>query len=339
MLNWIKSHKLTIGIAVLVIGLAFYFYNGRAKTEYNEYKVESGSIRETLELSGRVTADGMATLRFPAGGLITYLGAKEGDTVKKWQTLASVDTRQLQKTLEQKLNLYSIQRGTFEQTVDDNDNSVPDNDLGRELKRLLSQNQYQLENTVKDVEYLDLSLKLTRLSTPIAGILVKSPIKTSGVNVTATDTWIVIDPTSLYFSADLDETDLKRVTVGQKVEIKLDAYPDKTFDSAISSIAYTPKETTSGTVYEIKLALPTTELSTLRLGLNGSATIILSDKGNILRLPSSALTFEGTKSSVLVKNGDKYESKEVEIGIENDGFVEITKGLTLNDQVYSQKSQ
>lgn len=339
MLSWIKTHKLTTAIVLIAFGLGIYSYTNRAKPEYIEYRVESGSIRDTLELSGKVTANSLATLRFPAGGLVTYLGAKEGDTVKKWQTLATIDSRQLQKTLEQKLNLYAIQRGTFEQTIDDNDNSVPDADLGRELRRLLAQNQYQLENTVKDVEYLDLSIKLTRLTTPIGGILVKSPTKTSGVNVLATDTWIVVDPTSLYFSADLDETDLKRVVVGQKVEIKLDAYPDTTFESVVSSIAFTPKETTSGTVYEIKLTLAESELSKLRLGLNGSATIILTDKSDVLRLPSSALTFEGTKTTVLLKNGDKYEEKEVEVGIENDGFVEIIKGLAQNDQVYSQKSQ
>lgn len=339
MLNWIKTHKIATLIIFAIIGFGVYFFTHQSKPEYTEYQVQTGVIKDTLELSGKVTAEGMAVLRFPTGGLVTYLGAKEGDSVKKWQTLATIDSRQLQKTLEQKLNLYSIQRGTFEQTIDDNDNSVPDADLGRELKRLLAQNQYQLDNTVKDVEYLDLSLKLTRLSTPIAGILVKSPIKTSGVNVLATDTWIVIDPNSLYFSADLDETELKRVSVGLPVEIMLDAYPDRKINSAVSSIAYTPKETTSGTVYEIKLAIPSSDLSDLRLGLNGSATVVLKEKKDVLKLPSSALTFEGTKSSVYVKKGDKYEMKEVELGIENDGFVEVIKGLGADEKVYSQQSQ
>jgi len=339
MLNWIKNHKIASIVIVVVLGLGGYYYTHQTKPEYTSYIVETGTIKDTLELSGKVNAEGMAVLRFPTGGLVTYLGAKEGDTVKKWQTLATIDSRQLQKTLEQKLNLYSIQRGTFEQTIDDNDNSVPDADLGRELKRLLSQNQYQLENTVKDVEYLDLSLKLTRLSSPLAGILVKSPIKTTGVNVLATDTWIVVDPTSLYFSADLDETELKRVSVGLPVEIKLDAYPDRTITSVVSSIAYTPKETTSGTVYEIKLAIPSSDLSDLRLGLNGSATVILKEKSDILRLPSSAITFEGAKSSVYIKKGDDYELRELELGIENDGFVEIIKGLTRDEKVYSQKSK
>lgn len=339
MLTWIKNHKTATILALVAILGGIFLYTRRSQPSYQEYAVESGSIRDTLELSGKVTADSQAVLRFPTGGLVTYLGPKEGDKVAKWQTLASVDTRQTQKLLEQKLNLYAIQRGSFEQTVDDNDNSVPDGDLARTLKRLLEKNQYQLDNTVKDVEYLDLSLKLSRLTSPINGLLVRAPIKTSNVSVLATDTWVVVDPSSLYFSADLDETDLKRVEVGQEVEVVLDAYTDQIFKSVVSSIAYTPKETTSGTVFEVKLALPKEEMSKLRLGLNGSATIILSSKDQVMRLPSSAITFDGAKAQVYVKNGNDYTLKDIETGIENDGYVEIINGLTQNERVYFKKSE
>lgn len=334
MFTWLKNHKIIVGVVVVLVGFGLYRYFSSGKATYTEYSVAKKDLQETFELSGKVTAGSSATLRFSAGGLITYLGAKEGDTVKKWQTLASIDTRQLQKTLEQKLNLYSIQRGTFEQTIDDNDNSVPDGDLGRTLKRLLEKNQYQLDNTVKDVEYLDLSVKLSRLSSPIAGVLIHAPIEVSNVQVLATDTWVVVDPDSLYFSADLDETDLKRVSVGQKVIITLDAYPDNRIESSIKSISYSPKETTAGTTYEVKLDLPRSELSNLRLGLNGTAAIILSEKSGVLTLPSSALSGSGTETKVIVKSGNKYSEKVVETGIENEGVVEILSGLGESDHVY-----
>lgn len=336
MFSWIKSHKLTLAL-ILGLGLGLYFYLGRGNNvTYQEYQVSSGAISENLELSGKVQAASQATLRFPTGGYVTYLGAKEGDTVKKWTTLASLDARQLQKTLEQKLNLYSIQRGTFEQTVDDNDNSVPDGDLARQLKRLLEKNQYQLDNTVKDVEYLDLSLKLSRLTTPIAGILVSSPTDNSNVQVLATDTWVVVDPTSLYFSADLDETDLSRVKVGQKVEISLDAFPNEHFASVVSSIAYTPKETTSGTVYELKLALDQASLGNLRLGLNGTAKLILTEKTGVKLLPSSAVTFTGNQTSVLKKDGNSYTTHDIKTGIESEGQIEVLSGLSEGEYVYVQ---
>jgi RND family efflux transporter MFP subunit len=336
MFHWLKSHKVITLVVLLVVSFGIYRYTQGKKVSYTQYTVEKKNIKETFELSGKVIAGSQATLRFGAGGLITYMGAKEGDSVKKWQTLASVDSRQLQKTLEQKLNLYAIQRGTFDQTIDDNDNSVPDNDLGRTLKRLLEKNQYQLENTVKDVEYLDFSLQLSRLTSPIAGVLIHAPVDVNNVQVLATDTWIVVDPDSLYFSADLDETVLIRVSIGKLVIITLDAFPGEEIDSKIESISYSPKETSAGTTYEVKLAL-TDDLAGLRLGLNGTAAIILQDKADVLTLPSSALSGTGGSTTVTVRNGQKYEEKKLETGIENDGMVEIVAGLGESDHVYVKK--
>lgn len=337
MLSWIRSHKLFIVLVLLVLFGGWYFFGRQPKVAYDEFTPTRQNISDTLELSGKVRAGQSATLKFLAGGLVTYLGPKEGDTVKKWQTLASVDTRQLQKTMEQKLNLYAIQRGTFEQTIDDNDNSVPDGDLGRTLKRLLEKNQYQLDNTVKDVEYQDLYLKLSRLSSPLAGILVQSPITTAGVQVSALDTWIVVDPTSLYLSADLDETDLDRVAVGQKVIVILDAYPDQKINSTVTAVAYSPKETTTGTTYEVKIALPQDSLHSLRLGLNGNAGLVLFEKDQALTLPASAITTTNGKTFVYIKSGNQYTEKPITTGIENGGIVEILTGVSEGDHVYAKK--
>ncbi len=337
MFKWIASHKVVVILIVLALLGSWYFFGRKPAVTYDEMTVTRQTLQDTLELSGKVKADKSATLKFLAGGLLTYLGPKEGDTVKKWQTLASVDTRQLQKSMEQKLNLYSIQRGTFEQTVDDNNNSVPAGDLGNTLTRLLEKNQYQLDNTVKDVEYQDLYLKLARISSPIDGILVQSPVSSSNVQVSAADSWIVIDPTSLYFSADLDETDLRRVSVGQKAHVNLDAFSDLEIDSKISHISFSPKETTTGTTYEVKIDLSDSDVSNLRLGLNGTAALVLSEVNNALTLPMSAVVTKNGTSFVTVKDGSKYIEKEIKTGIENNGVVEVKSGLGEADHVYIKK--
>lgn len=337
MFDWIKSHKLAVLLVVLAAIGSWYFFIRKPKIKYDEYTPSRQDISETLELSGKIKAEKSASLKFLAGGLITYLGPRAGDTVKKWQTLASIDTRQLQKTMEQKLNLYAIQRGTFEQTVDDNNNSVPAGDLGNTLKRLLEKNQYQLENTVKDVEYQDLYLKLSRISSPMDGVLVQVPITSSNVQVSAADVWTVVDPNTLYLSADLDETDLKRVSVGQKVYVLLDAYPDLKISSTIASIAFSPKETTTGTTFEVKIGLTEEQSKSLRLGLNGTAGIVLREKKNVITLPASAISGNNGNSSVYVKSGNKYVEKNIETGIENNGLVEILSGVSEGDHVYAKK--
>lgn len=338
MLQKIWQNKKILVLIVAMLGLAGWYFLGRQSAPtYTEYRIETKDLAETIELSGKVSAQSYATLRFPTGGLVTYLGPKEGDTVKKWQTLASLDTRQTQKILEQKLNLYAIQRGSFDQTKDDYRKNIDDGDVDQELRRLLEKNQYQLDNVVKDVEYQDLSLRLSRLTSPLAGILVAAPLNVANVNVTAADTWTVVDPQSLEFIADLDESDLKRVSVGQKVSLKIDAYPDLVLASTIGSISFAPKETTSGTTYEVKIAIPSTDVAKLRLGLNGSAEIILNEKAGVPAIPAQAVTYKGGKVEVLVKNGTKYEPKFIELGIETDNSLEVIGGLSVGDLVYVKK--
>lgn len=323
-------------IVVIVAGL-WYLFGRSPQVTYDSYTAKHQNISDTLELSGKVTAGSSATLRFLAGGLVTYVGAEEGDTVKKWQTLASLDTRQLQNTLQEKLNLYSIQRGTFDQTIADNGYSVPGGDLGNTLKRLLAKNQYQLDNTVKDVEYQDLSLQLSHLVSPIAGVIIQSPTNISGVQVMPTDSWVVVDPSSLYLSADLDETDLRRVTVGQKVIVSLDAFPDHPVTSSIISISFSPKETTTGTTYEVKVGLKPADFPGLRLGLNGTAAVVLTTKDNVLTLPASAITSGSGNSFVYVLSDKKYVQEPIQTGIENGGVVEILGGVSEGDRVYAKK--
>ena len=337
MWSWLKGKKYyLLGILTLFL-LGWFFFGRGSRVEYDSYAVGRGDIQETLELSGQIEAAQTATLRFGAGGLVTYLGAKEGDAVKKWQTIAGIDTRQLQKVLEQKLNLYKSQLDTFDDTQDKYKNEIEAKDIDNTLRRILDRNQFFLENTVKDVEYQDLSIKLSRISSPLSGILVHAPVTTTGVNVLATDTWTIVDPASLYFSADLDETDLKRVSLGQATNVSLDAFPDQTLASSVASLAFAPTETTSGTTYKVKFNLPASELTNFRLGLNGTAAIILTQKDGVLTLPSQAITTQDGKSMVYVQNGSKYTTKPVETGVENNGMVEIVSGLNEGDRVYAVK--
>lgn len=333
------TRKKIIWAAIIVASALslWYFFGRGSKVSYDVYTVTRQNISNTLELSGKVTAGSSANLRFLAGGLVTYIGPKEGDTVKKWQTLASVDTRQLQKVLDEKLNLYAIQRGTFDQTIVDNSHSIPGGELGDTLKRLLAKNQYQLDNTVKDVEYQALSVQLSRLTSPIAGVLIQSPTDLAGVQVLSTDVWVVVDPSSLYLSADLDETDLSRVSVGQKVIVTLDAFPDHPVTSSVRSIAFSPKETSTGTTYEVKISLDPTGFPGLRLGLNGTASVVLKEDNQVLTLPASAVGNNNGTSFVYLKSGQNYVEKPLQIGIENGGFVEILGGVSEGDHVYAKK--
>ncbi len=323
-----------IVLIIAVIGGGFFGYRQVFGKEngYKQVQVEEGLLVESLELSGDIQAYRQANLHFAAGGLVTYLPFKEGDRVTKWQTIASLDQRQLQKDLQKYLNLYSQTRNDFDTTVEDDDNNLA-LDQNDQIKRLLADNQYTLNNAVIDVESRDLAIKLSRLYAPFDGIITRMDITTANVNVLPTDIFQIVDPSSLYFSANLDEEDLVRVTEGQKAIVTLDAFPDLEFETVVESIAFAAKETSTGTAYEIKFNLPAEVLDKLRLGLNGTVTIKLEEKENALSVPFEAIDEKDDGTFVTVLENGQIVDRKIETGIQTDSRTEVTSGLNKNDTV------
>jgi macrolide-specific efflux system membrane fusion protein len=82
--------------------------------KYEEYTVSREDIREELTVSGEIRAEKQADLRFQTGGRLAWVGVKQGDWVKKWQGIAGLDRRSIEKNLQKELNDYMNERWNFE---------------------------------------------------------------------------------------------------------------------------------------------------------------------------------------------------------------------------------
>lgn len=324
-------------LAVISAAAIYAFSTGRLtfikKPDYQTVSVKVQDISEVLSVSGQVNAEEIAVLRFQTSGLLSWVGVKEGDTVTKNQAVAALDRRQLQKDLEKELNDFKNERWDFDQLQDDYRHTRDALLLTDKMKRILDKAQFDLNNSVIDVELRDLSLKLATLTTPIAGIVTKVGAPYSGVNVTpAQAEFEIVNPASVYFSAEVDETDIAKISSGLDAVVTLDAYPDDRFDTNVGQISFTPLSGTTGTAYEVKL--PLTGSSTFRLGLNGDADIILKTKSQVLTLPEKAITESGDKTTVQILENGQPKVVTITTGIVSpDGDVEIVAGLSADAQV------
>lgn len=289
------------------------------------------TLVKTLEVSGTVDAKEKASMRFLAGGKVVYLGAKEGDQVRKWQTIATIDRASLAKTQEKNLNLYSKERLDWDQQLDD----IEDRTIDKEETRTVDKNQLDLENTVIDVEIAAIAVENTVMSSPISGILVQSPTNVAGVVLAATDLFVVVNPDTLVFQALVDEADIAAVQQNQSASIELDAYPGETIDSTVSYISYQSTVDASGTVFVIELPIqPLNGLEKYRLGMNGDASIKLTEKTGVLTIPLIATRERDGKTYVDVRaDGQVFEEREITIGLETDEKVEVLGGLSESDEI------
>lgn len=328
-------------LIVLITFLAPFFYqkqafSAKAKKE-NEYIVKRQTLKEELSLSGKIDAEEQATLRFQSSGRLTWVGVKEGDYVKKYQGIASLDQRDLKNRLTKYLNTYVKSRLDFDQTKDDYWNKQYDlsETIRKSAQRILEKNQYDLNNAVLDVEYQDLSVEYANLSTPIEGIVVRVNSPYAGVNITPSQAeFEIVNPKTVYFSASADQTEVVKLKEKMKGRIVLDSYEDKELGGEIEKISFVPKTGETGTVYEIKIYFNEDNSDyKYRLGMTGDVSFILKEKKNAIAVPSSYIKSDRKGKFVYKKVNDKKEKFYIKTGEEIDDKVEVIEGIKDGDLI------
>ena len=334
--KWLKARKLmaaAIIIAALIIGFAGWkrFRPQPIKAQYELTTVKREDIRQTVVASGKVESRSQVELKFQTSGYLSWVGVKEGDQVNKWQAIASLDQRELQKTLEKTLRDYSKERNDFEEDIQV---TYRDKALTDTIKRILEKNQWDLDKAVLDVELKDIALKYSSLVTPIAGVVTHIDTPIAGVNVTpATAVFTVADPEQLIFVAEIDEIDIGKLALAQPAQLVLDAFPDQAFPVTVSWLDFSSSLDSSGaTVYLVKFNLLNPE-QRLRLGMNGEVTIGVAERVDVLTVPASSVTQEEGSSKVQVVINNKIEDRDVTTGLESEDSIEITSGLNEAETV------
>jgi HlyD family secretion protein len=339
----IKHHWILVLFGIVVGFIGWWKIHPNPPT-YTEYKVIRKDLVDTLDLSGKLSAKKIAYLKFQSSGQVAWIGVAKGDIVKKWQTIANLDRRLLQKQLEKELNDYMTTRWNYEDTRSSYNITGDDIDsyhLSDAAKRILERSQFTLNNSVLDVEIQSVTNELSVLTVPFDGIIADLPISNSGVNVLPTDTIAtIIDPSTLYFSAEVDELDIGKISVGKPVKLIFDAFQDEEIESSISAVSFTPITLSGGgTGYTVEIALPiqNSDLK-YKLGMNGDANVILSERNNAVVLPIEAVTEKDDKKYVLIKVDKKVIEHVIQTGIQTENDIEIVSGLSDGSVVYTSEN-
>ncbi|MEI6532748.1 MAG: efflux RND transporter periplasmic adaptor subunit [Candidatus Roizmanbacteria bacterium] len=346
MIAILKKRWYVVFIIFILIG-GYFYYNGTQQQKKllaeKKITVSRSNIRKTLSLSGEVNASEKANLRFQSAGKLTWIGVKEGDVVKKYQGIASLDQRDIQKRMQKYLNSYVKTRLGFDQQKDESDNV----DLWKltkvqqeKVSRLVGQSQVDLNNSVLDVEIQSIAMQDGYLSSPIDGVVTHIDIPVVGVNIMpSTASFDIVNPQTLYFSVLADQTEVVTIRIRDNATIAFDSYPNNKVQGIVNSISYTPKTGETGTVYEVKLGLDNAQTQHIRLGMTGDSEFILDEKKNVITIPESYIQLDGDKQYVFVKNVDDVKEKRyIKTGLSDDISIEVTNGLQDGEVIYDASS-
>ena len=300
-LKIVKTKKFIAGAVIaVIIFIAISRFIGGNKQKYPLATVKKDNITQLVSASGKLKSENQIDLKFQSSGLLSWVGVKEGDSVKKWQGIASLDKRQLQNDIKKRLLAYMNQRWTFEQTQDDYEAKKNSSILTDAEKRILEMAQFNLDSSVIDVETYDLAKQLATITSPINGIVTNLVYTVPGQNVFAGSVVAtVVSPDKMVFEANIDEGDIAKIFMSQKAEITVDAYPDEVFNGEVTKISFAATTTSGGgTAFPVEISIPPNENFKFKIGMNGDAELIAKEANDILIIPSMAVFQTDGKSYV-----------------------------------------
>lgn len=340
----IKKRKWYATLLVLIIFSVIYITSRQNGDEMRTVKVKRQDITESVNASGNVRAKDYAELRFNTPSKVVWLGVEKGDQVKKWQSIASLDRRILEKNLQVKLLSHKSSVVDFEETQDNYDvqgwsldHILNNDDVTEEEKRILEKSQFGLDRSDLEVEIADIALKEAVLVSPISGTVISTGGLVEGENLTATNLAIktikVADLSTLYFVAQIDEVDLGKVQIGQKVEIQIDAFPGESLEGTVSFIDKEGEKTLSGGVtIPVEITFANVD-ERLAIGLTGDADFIVAKKENVLSIPREFIKHDQEKTYVKIMENGKPVTREVTTGLSTISQIEITSGMEEGQEV------
>lgn len=144
----------------------------------------------------------------------------------------------------------------------------------------------------------------------------------------------LIDPSSFHADVRIDEVDIGQLEVGQEVRITLDAFPDEEFQGRVDYVAPVAGVELGAVTYAVTVSFDPITVP-LRSGMTASVTIVTQQKDDVLLVPNRAISIDRETGALYVEKlvDGKIVRAEVEIGLQDESFGEVLRGLEKGDQV------
>jgi len=195
---------------------------------------------------------------------------------------------------------------------------------------LLDSARAQKDDSAKDWETV---YKPTPIIAPASGLIISRNIV---VGQTINQQSILFDLSDrLVIHADVDETDVGKIQIGQKAEVRVDSFPEHPLQAKVFRIAHQSLLRNNINTYEV-LLLPNTITPQFRAGMTASINFLLIDKKETFLLPTWIA--EGKENTsielkVIKQKSQEVEKRIVDLGKSDGENIEVLSGLQEGDKV------
>ncbi len=303
------------------------------------YEVGTKQLTNELNFFGKITADNKKLMEiYPVvGGNVTKVFVELGDYVKKGQLLASIrstDVAGYEKSMEDskndvivKKNNYRVAQELFEGKLNSERDVV---EAKSEYEKSLSQlryiqETYNIYNMNKGAIY--------EVHAPLNGFIIEKKINQDMLlrNDRSDNIFDIAEINDVWAVANVNETDINNIKVGENAEVTTLSYPDKIFNGKVDKIFNIIDPATKAMKAIIKLDNPG---YILKPEMSASIKLSFNENGKMIAIPSSAIIFDKSKNYVMVfKDKSNIETRQVEIFRQVGSITFIKTGLNQGEKI------
>lgn len=318
-------------ITVVIVGLALFVRSIRPSATTIPATTESSTTANVQFVSSTITADGVVTsqnketLTFQTAGRVIYLPFKEGDKIFKGQTIAQLDLAKLQANQRQAESDFTAAKAASEKLYDAQGNKTDESYDEKVRRTAVDATQNKAYDAVVKARQ-DISDATLRAS--VKGILMRADVSETGVNVTPATSFVIADPETMMFKANIPMGSIYYITVGSAVSLSIDGNPNKI--TGVVSKIYPAKVLLPNGQYVYQADILSDDLKkSAKLDQSGRA-IITTNAQNVALVPAWIVL--GGKYVWVDTNGTP-EFKEVKTGKIHGAEIEIIGGLSQTDKL------
>jgi membrane fusion protein, multidrug efflux system len=286
-------------------------------------KVKVGPIVDTYEALGTANANEAVTITSKVAGLIKEVNFDEGHMVKRGDVLVELDDRESRAALAITTAQLRNARLLYERALQlIKSNNVPQ----ARVDELLS----ALQASESQVEAAKARLSDLRIVAPFDGRLGLRRVSPGSLVMQNTAITTLDDTSVIKLDFSLPETLLSGIAVGSTVATHNDVNPDRRYEGVVRTINSRIDPVTRAV--EIRAQVPNPDGS-IKPGMLMTVEVVLSTRENAMLIPEGALVPEGSEQYVYKIEDERAVRTPVRLGVRRQGIVEITDGLSPDDQV------
>jgi HlyD family secretion protein len=346
---------------ILAAVVAWWTFGSSATGGYVTAPLSRGNVTRAVTATGSVNPVLTITVGSYVSGVIQEIDCDFNTRVKKGQLCAKIDARPYQTIVEQ--NKAGVATAKAQRQKDQADlayalinerryaNLRTQNATSRDsydvavnalnqARAQVAVDQATIDQRQAGLDAAIVNLGYTNIVAPVDGIVVSRNV-TIGQTVassfqTPTLFLIATDLSKMQVDTSVSESDVGSVHAGDKARFTVEAYPDKTFEGAVSQVRQAPQTVQNVITYDVVVTAANPQLL-LKPGMTATVRVITAERHNVLRVSDAAIRYvpgglssassqQGPTPGVWVLRGGRPLRVAIATGLDDDTFTEVLKG-------------